>query len=157
MTVAVALPTGEQLYQELVAEARRRQVGVVRLARQLWPYGPNWKLEQMRIAARPKPATVERIRSVIAGEPVERDFEGAIDEPVLTITRDERAAQGLPPSRRQIYEERSLRRLAEAKAALQRRIALSRLAHERKLPGETLQAATARLEQSLLQNEGANQ
>lgn len=140
-------PTGEQLYEELAREARARNISATRLAGKIWPYGPSWKLEQLRIAVRPTPATVDKIRAVIAGKPVDQDFEGKVEDTRLTITRAERAARGMPPSRREVRETALLRRHAETRSAVERRRRVSRMALEQKRPGETLHAAVARLEQ----------
>jgi hypothetical protein len=131
-------PTGEQLYEAMRDAAASKGVSLHRLAALLFPNGPGWKLEQMRIARAPKPVTVERVRCLING-----------DLPPLpeTITRQARAAAGMPPSRRELKERRMLHGQQQARDALERRIALSRRAHDVKLPGESLHAAVQRLEQ----------
>lgn len=129
-------PTGEQLYQELRTEAARRRVSLHSLGALLFPNGPGWKLEQMRIAAAPKPETVARVRALIAGQlPPLPD----------TITRQAREAAGLPASKRQVQEERVLDWRLREKADVEHRLNLSRQAHDLRRPGETLHAAAARL------------
>ena len=126
-------PTGEQLYQELVAEARRRQKAVSVLARKIWHVDPRRRLEQMRCAAEPKPLTVDRIRAVIAGQPVEP---ATIRDPSRRFAR---RRNGAGTSSR-------LANQANARAAVEERLRLSRLAEARRLPGETLERAARRLE-----------
>lgn len=141
-------PSGEDLYQELIAEAKRRSVGVYHLGRKLWPYGTNWKLEQLRIAKAPQEATIKRIRAVIAGESIEPSFDAEVDPPA-PIARAHRRELGLAPSQREHEENRLLERQLEIKRQLEDRIDVCRLAHAKRLPGETLHAAAARLEREI--------
>lgn len=70
--VAVALPpspTGSQLVDAIRAHAAETGVAVSRLVLQLSPYPNKW-LSQTECAAVPKPHTVERVRALLAGEPV---------------------------------------------------------------------------------------
>lgn len=137
-------PTGEQLYQELEAEAARRCISLASLATSLWPSAPSWRLEQLRIAKTPKDRTIAQIRGLIAGE-----IEGVELGPSFKISRDVRRELGIAPSRREINENRLLGSTITNKRIIEERMQICRLAHDRRLPGETLQAAIIRLEREL--------
>lgn len=62
-------PSGAQLYAELEAEAARRGVSMAALCLPLAKFPVNWA-ERLRDASRPRPATVARVRALIAGEPI---------------------------------------------------------------------------------------
>lgn len=139
-------PTGEQLYEELCREAARRAVRVSQLARSLWTYDPANMLDSLRMSRRPIGRTVSRVRDLIAGRPVEPLGKPKARQPFSTMRRAQREEQGLPPSARMHREERSLAVTQKAKRAVEHQRTLSRLAHQRRMPGETLQAAASRLE-----------
>lgn len=61
--------TGELLYAEIVAAADRSGASVRAFVAPLFN-GASWKLEQLRIAKKPTPDTVARVRALIAGEPL---------------------------------------------------------------------------------------
>lgn len=139
-------PTGEQLYEELCAEAARRGVPVKQLVRQLWRGEPGRMIDNLRMSKTPFGRTVERVRGLIAGQAIELTARTEPSSPYLTIRRDERRALGLASSDRERRDARSLARTIRMKAKVERRRTICRQATERRLPGETLQAAAARLE-----------
>lgn len=67
----------------------------------------------------------------------------------LSITRRERENRGLAPSGRQVNQQRILDGKSAEKAAVEQRINLCRRAHDLRRPGETLHAATKRLQSAL--------
>lgn len=129
--------TGEQLFDELCAAATSAGVGVGTFAAPLFP--TSWKIEQMRIAHKPKAETVEQVRALIAGDYLPpRSARYIRDERALGMTRVEAEAAGIPPSQRSMYEGHLLNRAAETKQrdAIMRDI--GEQAHATRRPGQTL-------------------
>ncbi len=61
--------TGAELADAIEREAERRDMTAVELASSLSRWPGKW-LYQLRIAARPKPATIARVQALLAGEAV---------------------------------------------------------------------------------------
>ncbi|WP_422058651.1 hypothetical protein [Sphingomonas sp.] len=62
-------PTGADLVAAIRARSAETGIAVSRLVLQLSPYPNKW-LTQTECAAVPKPHTIERVRALLAGEPV---------------------------------------------------------------------------------------
>lgn len=62
-------PTGADLVAAIRARSAETGIAVSRLVLQLSPYPNKW-LTQTECAATPKPHTIERVRALLAGEPV---------------------------------------------------------------------------------------
>lgn len=63
--------TGEQLYAEIRAHAAASGRSLREYTRPLFGEADSkWKLEQLRIARNPTRSTIERVRALLAGEPL---------------------------------------------------------------------------------------
>jgi hypothetical protein len=120
--------TGQQLYDELAAAANAAGVSLRHFVAPLFNE-PSWKLEQLRIAKVPMPATIARVRALIAGEP-------------LPPTRTS-PVKGKTISRRHERITGGETRLSGEVIAYRRN--LTDMAHAERLPGETLAAAVRRI------------
>lgn len=97
---------------------------------------PTKYLRQLRGARQPTVATLERIEALLEGRPVP-------PPPVNNFQRYVRSEA------RATYQGDDLSRSLATKAAEAHRLTLSRLASERRLPGETLFHAAKRLERTI--------
>lgn len=121
-------PTGEQLCDELRVAAHASGVSLARFCAPLFK-GESWKIEQLRIARKPLRRTVERVRALIAGEPVPE----APPSPL----------RGRPQGHgRHRITDGDTRMTGDEIA---RRRALTDVAHAQRRPGETLHQAVNRL------------
>lgn len=137
--------TGELLHSELCAAAAAAGKPVGAFVAPLFN-GASWKLEQLRIARKPTPSTIARVRALIAGEPLPPHFRR--DPRTIGLTRLEAEEAGIPPSERSHYEGHLLRRAIEIKAHVERRLALCDRARLTRRPGQTLADAVRELQQS---------
>lgn len=139
-------PTGEQLYNELCSAAAKAGRGLGGFAAPLFN-GASWKIEQMRIAARPTPLTVRRVRALIAGEPIPGH---RLDVRHLTMTRAQAAELGVPPSGRAKYEQHLLEQQQSARARVEWQMAISEEAKLTRRPGQTIADRFRELRQEFL-------
>lgn len=119
-------PTGDELYAEIEAAASRAGITVRKFASVLFRGEPR-KVQQLRMAKRPLPTTVARVRALVAAAP-------------------------LPPGRALLPRSPSCGRMGKASGdahvpseLIIARRDLAERAHAERLPGETLHAATRRL------------
>lgn len=134
--------SGEQLYAEICAAAARAGVGLQKFTRPLWGGADSsWKIEQLRMAKFPQRHTIERVRALVAGEPLPpapSRKRGVYDHGLQRMSRVDRAEQGLPPSQRQIRED-ELAAIAVSRAEqVERRRRVAEIAHVQRRPGQTL-------------------
>jgi hypothetical protein len=108
--------TGEQLHDQVRAAAQASGQSIKAFVRPLFG-DSSWKLEQLRIAKTPTQSTIDRVRALIAGEPL----------PAAPVS----PRKGLP--------------LGLTGDEIARRRSLTYLAHHTRRPGETLHAAIRRL------------
>jgi hypothetical protein len=127
-------PTGEQLYDELLEAAAKSGKSLAAFVAPLFN-GASWKIEQMRIAARPKPLTVRRVRALIEGEPIP---EPNVDKRHLTMTRARAADLGIPPSGRAKYEQHLLEQQRASRDRLEWQMAISEEARLTRRPGQSV-------------------
>lgn len=125
--------TGEQLYAEIRAAATASGRSLREYTRPLFGESDSkWKLEQLRIARNPTRSTIERVRALLAGEPLpERP---ASPRKGLPLSTDRRNPDGD-------------HRLSGDEIA--RRRALTDVAHAERRPGETLHQAMMRLREGI--------
>jgi hypothetical protein len=131
--------TGEQLHQELTAAAALAGIPLSRFVAPLFNE-PNWKLEQLRIAHKPTQLTVDRVRALIAGDPIPPTRTGRYvrDARAFGLSRVDAEASGIPPSLRSINEREILNRATALKARVELSRHLAALAHQSRRPGQTL-------------------
>jgi hypothetical protein len=131
--------TGQHLWDEIRQAAARAGMSMQRFSAPLFNE-PNWKLEQLRIAKRPKPSTIARVRALIAGEPIPPPSGNqycAARRP-LGLTRTAAEQAGFPPSGRSVAENRNLAQALERKARVDHARDLSELARATRRPGQCL-------------------
>jgi hypothetical protein len=97
---------------------------------------PNWKLEQLRIAKRPKPSTIARVRALIAGQPIPPPSGNQYCRAARTRIEAEEA--GLAPSARSVRERQTLKQQMERRGRVDLARHLAELAHVSRRPGQTL-------------------
>jgi hypothetical protein len=134
-------PTGADLYEELRVAAAAAGVTIQKFARPLFAE-PNWKLEQLRIAKHPTQLTIDRVRALVTGRIIPPARPSNIKG--INLRRGDPAPAGEARVPGEVIEAR--RRLTD-------------LAHAERLPGETLDAAVARLQhqQSTIASLGGGQ
>lgn len=126
---------GFDLYRELERAARAAGVGVRTFVAPL-SNNPATFLDQLKRAKNPKERTRERVHALLEGAPIPP---GQSSIPgVVTCTRAEREARGLPPSARMLRDERSLTLSTTDKAAIELARRLTELAHASRRPGQTV-------------------
>jgi hypothetical protein len=131
--------TGEQLHRELSEAARAAGMSLQRFARPLFSE-PNWKLEQLRIARKPKPSRIARVRALIAGEPLPEPSGNQYCRDARAYASSRRGDRdALGGLRDHSFEPRLTGDVIAARQALTRR------ARAERRPGETLQSAIQRL------------
>lgn len=130
-------PTGEQLYDELCRAAGAAGRSLSAFAAPL--FASSWKIEQLRIARRPKPETVARVRALCSGRlgavTRKRYFR---DERAAGLSRLQAEALGIPPSMRSLREQRVLEAQAERRAGIEELRRLSEVAKATRKPGQPL-------------------
>jgi hypothetical protein len=134
--------TGAEWEELIRREAMRRGIPLSQWLAPFTPHVGTW-LDQLKQAKRPRPRTIERIKALLADEPVEPPVRN-VAGPLATARREDRASAGLPPSGRAIRDARALDLCAEQRE----REETARQAAERgqalRQPGETLAEAVAR-------------
>lgn len=120
--------TGQLLYDELADAALVAGVPLRQFVAPLFNE-PSWKLEQLRIAKAPMPATIARVRALIAGEPLPPTRPSPVKGHTIG-----------PRHERIIGVETRL----SGEVIAQRRN-LAERAHAERHPGETLAAAVRRI------------
>jgi hypothetical protein len=131
--------TGEDLHRQLIEAATTAGVPLRQFVAPLF-IEPNWHLEQLRIAKAPKQTTIDRVRALIAGEPLPPTRSGRYhrDARAFGLSRADAEAAGIPPSGRSLSEGNTLARLTAEKARVELSRHLSDLARESRRPGQTL-------------------
>lgn len=131
--------TGADLVEELWQAARRQGVTLGQFVAPLTCV-PTKYVKQLRLAKSPTPATIERIRALIAGEPVP-------PPPPNNFQRFNayQAAAGTPAGYRKASAQR-VDELAAARGKIEHRRALAEAAAALRRPGETLADAVRRIE-----------
>ncbi len=127
--------TGLDLYQELVEGARAAGTGVRAFVAPL-SNNPATFLDQLKQAKKPKARTRERVRALLEGRPIppgQPPVQG-----VVTCTRAEREARGLPASQRMLRDQASLSHTAASRAAVDLARRLAEMAHASRRPGQTV-------------------
>jgi hypothetical protein len=119
--------TGEQLHDQVRAAAQASGQSIKAFVRPLFG-DSSWKLEQLRIAKTPTQSTIDRVRALIAGEPL----------PAAPVS----PRKGLPLGKVRKVSDGEHRLTGDEIA---RRRSLTYLAHHTRRPGETLHAAIRRL------------
>jgi hypothetical protein len=128
-------PTGEQLYNELCEAAGRVRKSLAAFAAPLFN-GASWKIEQMRIAAKPTDLTVRRVRVLIAGEALPE--KGHVHPCHQRMTRAKAEAAGIPPSGRSQYEQHLLEQQRKSRTSLDWQMAISEHAKLSRRPGQSI-------------------
>lgn len=132
--------TGEDLYQELQAAALRAGMSLTGFAAPI--FTDSWKIEQLRIAQRPKPVTIERVRALIEGRPIPGKTRPSGADRLLpghkSMTRLQAEAMGLPRSGRSVAEEHALAIAKRRKLHEETMRELSHVARETRRPGQPL-------------------
>jgi hypothetical protein len=127
--------TGAELHSLLELSARNAGVGLRKFVAPLANH-PETFLDQLKIAANPKPRTIERITALLEGRPIPPGQ--GVPVGVVTCTRAEREARGLPPSGRMIRDEKSLSAVEKQKAWVEHTRHLTELAHQTRRPGQAI-------------------
>lgn len=109
-------PNGAELADALVMAAHHAGQGLQRFLEPIAPRNTSTWLQQLRQARRPKAYTIARVRAFLAGQPLPEGRK-PIDG-VLTITRAEREAMGLPPSGREIRDNKTLELRAQERSKI---------------------------------------
>lgn len=142
--------TGEQLYNEVCEAAAKSGRRLASFVAPLFN-GNSWKIEQMRIAHAPTQITIDRVRALIAGEPLPPTRADAYvrDERAMGLSRAEAEARGIPPSQRSILEGGTLERQAAAKERTAWLLEVSERAKTTRRPGQTIADRARELRQEI--------
>jgi hypothetical protein len=127
--------TGPELHSLLELSARNAGVPLMRFVRPLANY-PDTFLSQLKQAQKPKSLTIERITALLEGRPIPPGQ--GMPAGVVTCTRAEREARGLPPSQRMVRDEKSLSAVEKQKAWVEHTRHLTELAHQTRRPGQAV-------------------
>jgi hypothetical protein len=127
--------TGLELHSLLELSARKAGVSLGKFVAPLANH-PDKFLHQLKIAAKPKPRTIERITALLDGRPIQPGQ--GMPAGVVTCTRAEREARGLPPSQRMIRDDKSLAHVQAQKAWVEHTRHLTELAHQTRRPGQPI-------------------
>jgi hypothetical protein len=127
--------TGLELHDLLERSARNAGVALTRFVMPLANY-PDTFLSQLKQAKNPKPRTIQRVTALLEGRPIPAGQ--GMPAGVVTCTRAQREARGLPPSQRMIRDDKSLSAVAKAKAWVEHTRYLTELAHQTRSPGQSV-------------------
>jgi hypothetical protein len=127
--------TGLELHDLLERSARAAGVKLTRYVAPLSNH-PDTFLSQLKQAKKPKARTIARITALLQGKPIPPGQ--PVPEGVVTCTRAEREALGLPPSQRMIRDEKSLSATERQKAWVEHTRYLTELAHQNRRPGQSI-------------------
>jgi hypothetical protein len=127
--------TGAELHSLLELSARSAGVSLRKFVAPLSNY-PETFLSQLKQAQDPKPRTIERITALLEGRPIPPGQ--AVPAGVVTCTRAEREARGLPPSQRMIRDDKSLAHVRAQKEWVEHTRQLTEIAHQTRRPGQSV-------------------